>query len=126
MRRVTNILFWVNSPKPLNGALPSRKCSIKAPAKFKTSVYVLTDIYLQWSKRLCPWLNWIWKVYIYIKQLNFIVLNGSPDGGQIITMPDPLTGQIVPYMIQTNVDPITGQSSQIMIPLQGGVPRGNC
>ena len=41
-------------------------------------------------------------------------------------MPDPLTGQIVPYMIQTNIDPITGQSSQIMIPLQGGVPRGNC
>ena len=39
-------------------------------------------------------------------------------------MPDPLTGQIVPYMIQTNIDPKTGQPSQIMIPLQGGVPRG--
>ena len=65
-------------------------------------------------------------IYIYIKHLNFIVLNGSPDGGQIITMPDPLTGQIVPYMIQTIIDPKTGKPSQSMIPLQGGVPRGNC
>ena len=30
----------------LNGALPSRKCSSKAPAKCKTSVYVLTEICL--------------------------------------------------------------------------------
>ena len=30
------LLIWVNVP------IPSRKCSIKAPAKFKTSVYVLT------------------------------------------------------------------------------------
>ena len=36
----------------LNRALPSRKCSIKAPAKCETSVYVLTEICLQWSKRL--------------------------------------------------------------------------
>ena len=38
----------------LNRALPSRKCSIKAPAKCITSVYVLTEICLQWRKRLGP------------------------------------------------------------------------
>ena len=39
----------------INGALPSSKCSIKAPAKCKTSVYVLLEICLQWSKPLGPW-----------------------------------------------------------------------
>ena len=38
----------------LNGAIPSRKCSIKAPAKWRHSVYVLMDICLQWSKWLGP------------------------------------------------------------------------
>ena len=38
----------------LNGAIPSMKCSIKAPPKCKTSIYVLTEICLQWSKRLSP------------------------------------------------------------------------
>ena len=37
----------------LNGALPSRKCSIKAPDKYKTSAHVLTEICLP-SKR---WVN---------------------------------------------------------------------
>ena len=36
----------------LNRALPSRKCSIKATAKCKTSIYVLTEICLQRSQRL--------------------------------------------------------------------------
>ena len=37
MRRVTNtnLLLWVNLPKSHNGALLSRKCSIKVPAKWK-------------------------------------------------------------------------------------------
>ena len=35
-------------------ALPSRKCSIKALAKCKSSVYVLTDIFLYWSEWLVP------------------------------------------------------------------------
>ena len=30
----------------LNGALPSRKCSIKAPDKCESSIYVLTNICL--------------------------------------------------------------------------------
>ena len=37
-----------------NRALPLRKCFIKAPAICKTSVYVLTEICLQWSKWLGP------------------------------------------------------------------------
>ena len=47
MRRVTNtnLLFCVN--QSLNRALPSWKCSIKAPAKYKTSIYVWTEICLQ-------------------------------------------------------------------------------
>ena len=55
MKRVTNtnILFWTKK-QSLNGALPSRKCSVKAPANFKTSVYVLMEICLQWSKWLVP------------------------------------------------------------------------
>ena len=40
-------LLRVNLPKPYNGALPSRKCSIKTPAKCKPSVYVLNEISLQ-------------------------------------------------------------------------------
>ena len=36
----------------LNGAIPSRKCSMKTHAKCKTSIYVLTEICLQGSKRL--------------------------------------------------------------------------
>ena len=58
MRRVTktNILFWVNLQKP-NRALSSRKCSIKASAKCKTSVYVLIDICLKWSIWLGPSYN---------------------------------------------------------------------
>ena len=57
MRRVTNtnILFRVN--QILNRGLPPRKNSIKAPAKFKTCVYVLAEICLQWSKWLCPKLS---------------------------------------------------------------------
>ena len=59
MRRVTNtnLLFWVLTYQSLNRALPSRKCSIKTPAKCKTSVYVLTEICLQWSKWLVPKLH---------------------------------------------------------------------
>ena len=44
MRRVTNTnLLSELTYQSLNGALPSRKCSIKAPAKCKTSVYVCQD-----------------------------------------------------------------------------------
>ena len=38
-----------------NGAIPSRKCSIKAPAEWRNSVYVLMEICPLWSKRLGPW-----------------------------------------------------------------------
>ena len=56
LRRVTNtnLLFWVNLPNAFNGAVPSRKCSIKAPAKWRNSVYVLTEICHQRSKWLRP------------------------------------------------------------------------
>ena len=40
--------------KYLIGAIPSRKCSIKAPAKWRKSVYVLTEICHQRSKWLGP------------------------------------------------------------------------
>ena len=36
----------------LKGAIPSRKCSIKAPAKWRNSVYALTEICHQRSKCL--------------------------------------------------------------------------
>ena len=39
------------SYQSLNSELPSRKCSDKAPAKCKTSAYVLTEICLQWSTK---------------------------------------------------------------------------
>ena len=46
----------------LNGAIPSRKCSIKAPAKWGNSVYVvLTDICHQrskWLSPICMWYNY--------------------------------------------------------------------
>ena len=38
----------------LNGAIPSRKCSIKAPANWRNSVYVLMEICHQRSKWLGP------------------------------------------------------------------------
>ena len=38
----------------LNGAIPSRICSFKAPAKWGSSVYVLTEVYHQRSKWLAP------------------------------------------------------------------------
>ena len=38
----------------LNRAIPSRKCSIKAPAKWRNSVYVLTEICHQRSRWLGP------------------------------------------------------------------------
>ena len=38
----------------LNRALPTWKCSIKAPAKCKTFLYVFMEICLQWSKWLGP------------------------------------------------------------------------
>ena len=54
MRRIpnTNLLFWVNLPKRLQSLVHSVKC--------KTSVYVLTEICLQWTKRLSPkiFVNW--------------------------------------------------------------------
>ena len=49
MRRVTNTNF------------PSRKYSIMAPAKCKTSAYFLMEICLQWGKRLGP-LVWSGKI----------------------------------------------------------------
>ena len=49
------LLFLVNVPMQcLNGAIPSRKRSIKAPAKWRHSVYVLTEICHQRSKWLGP------------------------------------------------------------------------
>ena len=38
--------YSLKSYQNLNGALPSRKCSIKAPVKCKTSIYDLTQIFL--------------------------------------------------------------------------------
>ena len=65
---IARLRHWYNNPneksnkyKPyllsLNRVLPSSKRSIKAPTKCKTSVYVLMEICLQWSKRLCPKAN---------------------------------------------------------------------
>ena len=53
------ILYWLLFSfglmyQCLNGAIPSRKCSITAPAKWRNSVYVLTEICNQRSKWLCP------------------------------------------------------------------------
>ena len=42
----------------LNGAIPSRKCSVNAPAKWRHSVYVLMEICHQRSKWLGPWSSW--------------------------------------------------------------------
>ena len=45
----------------LYGAIPSWKFSIKAPAKWRNSVYVLTEICHQRSKWLGPWSDfWCW------------------------------------------------------------------
>ena len=55
----------------LNGALSSRKCSIKASTNCKTSVYVLTDICLQCSKWLGPMVEYAdrKKYYIFLHRL---------------------------------------------------------
>ena len=45
-------LLSFNLYQSLNIALPSMKFSIKEFATCKTSIYVLMEIYLQWSKRL--------------------------------------------------------------------------
>ena len=37
--------------------------------------------------------------------------------GQIITVPDPVTGELVQQMLQTVIDPVTGQTNQVMIPI---------
>ena len=50
--------YYNQNEKSLNGALPSSKFSIKAPAKCKTSVYVLMEIRHQRSKRLGPYLSY--------------------------------------------------------------------
>ena len=42
-----------------NRAITLRKCSIKAPAKCKTSFYVLVEIYLHWSKWLGPLFSYL-------------------------------------------------------------------
>ena len=39
------------------------------------------------------------------------------EGVQIITVPDPITGQPVQKVIQTVIDPTTGLSSQVMMPM---------
>ena len=44
-------------------------------------------------------------------------LHTGGGGGQIITVPDPVTGQLVQQLIQTVIDPVTGQPKQTMIPL---------
>ena len=51
LRILTNELTY----QSLNRALPSRKCSIKTSAKCKTSVFVLLEIWLQWSEWLGPY-----------------------------------------------------------------------
>ena len=50
----------------LNGALSSRKCSIKASTNGKTSVYVLTAICLQCSKWLGPMVEYADRKKYYI------------------------------------------------------------
>ena len=59
MKSVTNIQIFLSEltyQSRLIRALPPIKCSIKAPANLKNSIYVLTKICLQWSKWLGPWL----------------------------------------------------------------------
>ena len=50
----------------------------------------------------------------------FFQIQKSHTGGggqQIITVPDPITGHPVQQIIQTLIDPVTGQSKQIMVPI---------
>ena len=56
MRRVTNadLPFCVKLPKPSTEHFLQGNVPILVPAKCKTSVYVLTEICLQWSKWLGP------------------------------------------------------------------------
>ena len=49
-REYLYLLIWVNVPMSINGVIPSRKCSIKAPAKLRNYGYVLTQTCHQRSK----------------------------------------------------------------------------
>lgn len=52
--------------------------------------------------------------FIFFPQNTQIHLGGE---GQIITVPDPVTGELVQQMLQTVIDPVTGQANQVMIPI---------
>ena len=72
MRRVTNtILSSESTYQSLNWAHPSRKSSIKVPAKCKTCIYVLTKICLQWSNHSQP-IYEMFNVEIIIFFFNFV------------------------------------------------------
>ena len=47
------LLIWLMYQCP-NGEIPSRNCIIKAPAKWKNFVYVMTEFCHQRIKWLCP------------------------------------------------------------------------
>ena len=59
----------------LNSALPSRKYSIKTSVKCKSSVHVLTEIFLQWSKWLGPkFTNTLLNIEDFAKKMDGISL----------------------------------------------------
>ena len=61
----------------LNRAIPSRKCSINAPAKWRNSVYILTEICHQRSK----WLGAHYEIIIEKKLFEFFIFSFSPPPG---------------------------------------------
>ena len=115
IRRVTNLLFCSElSHQSLNGALPLWKCSIKAPAKWKTSVYVLREICLQWSKWLGPYTYictlifacspiFHWK----LPQMPFVILEGRPSSEYEFLLLyhtwSPLRNKIFHFQVAQNV-----------------------
>ena len=45
---------------------------------------------------------------------------GGLGAHEIVIAPDPVTGELKQQIIQTVLDPITGQPNQVMIPFDGG------
>ena len=69
-------------------------------------------------------------LYLLYKHLSFFFINfentgvNNAGGGlgvhEIVIAPDPVTGELKQQIIQTVLDPITGQPNQVMIPFDGG------
>ena len=61
----TNLLLWVNIYKSLNGALPSRKHSIKIHAKYKLQRLSLDKVNDYWALDLIILIGWIFFTYLF-------------------------------------------------------------